>query len=91
MTQQALRQAQSQLIFAQARLKSAEAQHEQAVNAVTTLESLINQRGAKEAAVKRARYDLENCKVYAPFEARVTNLTISEGAYAMLAADAHPD
>ena len=82
MTQQALRQAQSQLIFAQARLKSAEAQHEQAVNAVTTLESLINQRGAKEAAVKRARYDLENCKVYAPFEARVTNLTISEGAYA---------
>jgi multidrug efflux system membrane fusion protein len=82
MTQQALRQAQSQLIFAQARLKSAEAQHEQATNAVTTLESLINQRGAKEAAVKRARYDLENCKVYAPFEARVTNLTISEGAYA---------
>jgi len=82
MTQQALRQAQSQLIFAQARLKSAEAQHEQAVNAVTTLESLINQRGSKEAAVKRARYDLENCKVYAPFEARVTNLTISEGAYA---------
>jgi membrane fusion protein, multidrug efflux system len=82
MTQQALRQAQSQLIFAQARLKSAEAQHEQAVNAVTTLESLINQRGAKAAAVKRARYDLENCKVYAPFEARVTNLTISEGAYA---------
>src|SRR5258705_2401318 len=82
MTQQALRQAQSQLIFAQARLKSAEAQREQAVNAVTTLESLINQRGAKEAAVKRARYDLENCKVYAPFEARVTNLTISEGAYA---------
>jgi multidrug efflux system membrane fusion protein len=63
-------------------LKSAEAQHEQAVNAVTTLESLVNQRGAKEAAVKRARYDLDNCKVYSPFEARVTNLTISEGAYA---------
>jgi len=49
---------------------------------VTTLEPLINQRGVKEAAVKRARYDLENCHVYAPFEARVTNLTISEGAYA---------
>src|SRR5437899_1453883 len=71
MTQQALRQAQSQLIFAQARLKSAEAQREQAVNAVTTLESLINQRGAKAAAVKKAQYDLDNCKVYAPFEARV--------------------
>jgi multidrug efflux system membrane fusion protein len=79
--QEALRQAQSQLTLAQARLKSAQAQHEQAVNAVTTLEPLINQRGAKAAAVKKARYDLDNCKVYAPFEARVTNLTISEGAY----------
>jgi len=81
-TQEALQQAQSQLTLAQARLKSSGAQHEQAINAVTTLEPLINQRGAKAAAVKKARYDLDNCKVYAPFEARVTNLTISEGAYA---------
>jgi len=51
-------------------------------NAVTTLEPPDSQRGAKEAAVKRARYDLDNCRVYAPFDARVTNLTISEGAYA---------
>src|SRR5258708_10888197 len=80
--QEALRQAQSQLTLAQARLKSAQAQHEQAINAVTTPGPLTSQRGAKEAAVKRARYDLDNCKVYAPFEARVTNLTISEGAYA---------
>ena len=79
---QALRQAQSHLLLAQSQLKSAQAQHEQAANAVTTLEPLINQRGAKEAAVKRARYDLDNCRVYSPFEARVTNLTISEGAYA---------
>jgi multidrug efflux system membrane fusion protein len=80
--QEGLRQAQSQLTLAQARLKSSQAQQEQAVNAVTTLEPLINQRGAKAAAVKKARYDLDNCKVYAPFDARVTNLTISEGAYA---------
>src|SRR5207245_6394105 len=80
--QEALRQAQSQLTLAQARLKSAKAQHEQTINAVTTLEPLINQRGAKAAAVKKAQYDLDNCKVYAPFEARVTNLTISECAYA---------
>ncbi len=79
---QALRQAQSHLLLAQSQLKSAQAQHEQAANAVTTLEPLTSQRGAKEAAVKRARYDLENCRVYAPFDARVTNLTISEGAYA---------
>src|SRR5436190_16760114 len=80
--QEALRQAQSHLLLARSQLKSAQAQHEQADNAVTTLEPLTSQRGAKEAAVKRARYDLENCRVYAPFEARVTNLTISEGAYA---------
>jgi membrane fusion protein, multidrug efflux system len=93
---QALKQAESQLLLAQAALKSAEAQadrsvanldeskaqHEQAQHAVLTLEPLVNQRGAREAAVKNARYDLNNCRVYAPFDARVTNLNISEGAYA---------
>ena len=93
---QALKQAESQVRLAQAGLQStlaqyehaktvleqSKAQHEQAQHAVTTLEPLINQRGAKAAAVKTARYNLDNCKVYAPFDARVTNLTISEGAYA---------
>ena len=79
---EALRQAQSRLQLAQAEVRAAVAQHEQARNAVTTLEPLINQRGAKAAAVKNARYNLDNCRVYAPFDARVTNLTISEGAYA---------
>jgi multidrug efflux system membrane fusion protein len=77
-----LRQAESRLQLAKAELNSALAQHEQAGHAVTTLEPLINQRGAKAAAVKNARYNLDNCRVYAPFDARVTNLTISEGAYA---------
>lgn len=91
-----LNQAGSQLLVSQAGLKSAEAQyehstavleqskaqHEQSVHAVTTLEPLINQRGARAAAVKDARYNLDNCRVYAPFDARVTDLTISEGAYA---------
>jgi membrane fusion protein, multidrug efflux system len=79
---EALRQAESQFQLASAELNSALAQHEQAQHAVTTLEPLVNQRGAKEAAVRNARYNLNNCRVYAPFEARVTNLTISEGAYA---------
>jgi multidrug efflux system membrane fusion protein len=93
---QALKQAESQLRLSQAGLQSAlaqaehsktvleqsKAQHQQAQHAVTTLEPLINQRGAKTAAVRTARYDLDNCKVYAPFDARVTNLRISEGAYA---------
>jgi membrane fusion protein, multidrug efflux system len=93
---EALKQAESQLLLAQAELKSAlaqsersradldqsKAQHEQAQHAVTTLEPLVNQRGAREAAVKDARYNLNNCRVYAPFDAFVTNLNISEGAYA---------
>ncbi len=79
---QALQQAESQLQLARSELNSALARHEQAQHAVTTLEPLINQRGAKAAAVKSARYNLENCRVYAPFDAWVTNLTISEGAYA---------
>jgi multidrug efflux system membrane fusion protein len=93
---EALKQAESQLRLAQAGFKSAQAQyqqskaileqskaqHQQAAHAVTTLEPLVNQRGARAAAVKDARYNLNNCRVYAPFDARVTNLTISEGAYA---------
>ena len=63
-------------------LTQSKAQHEQTQNAVTTLEPLINQRGAKTSAVETARYNLNNCRVYAPFDARVTNLTIAEGAYA---------
>lgn len=93
---EALKQAKSQLLLSQAALTAAKAQyersraalqesmaqHEQAQHAVTTLAPLINQRGARAAAVKNARYDLDNCRVVAPFDARVTNLTISEGAYA---------
>jgi membrane fusion protein, multidrug efflux system len=79
---EALRQAESRLQSTQAELSSTLAQHEQAKHAVTTLEPLINQRGAKAAAVKTTRYNLNNCRVYAPFDALVTNLTISEGAYA---------
>jgi multidrug efflux system membrane fusion protein len=93
---QALKQAEAQLLQAQAALRSAlaqedraqavltqsKAQHEQARNAVTTLEPLTNQRGAKASAIETARYNLNNCRVYAPFDARVTNLLISEGAFA---------
>jgi multidrug efflux system membrane fusion protein len=79
---QALKQAQSQLQLSQAELSSARSRHQQAKHAVTTLEPLVNQRGARASAVETARYNLNNCRVYAPFDTRVTNLTISEGAYA---------
>jgi multidrug efflux system membrane fusion protein len=65
-----------------AMLQQSKAQHEQSQNAVTTLEPLVNQRGARASAIDIARYNLNNCRIYAPFAARVTNLTISEGAYA---------
>jgi multidrug efflux system membrane fusion protein len=98
---QALKQAESQLLQAEAALKStiaqeqrseamlteSKAQHEQSQNAVTTLEPFVNQRGARASAIETARYNLNNCRVYAPFDARVTNLTISEGAYAWAVAN----
>jgi multidrug efflux system membrane fusion protein len=93
---EALKQAESQLRLSQAGLQSALAQyersqsvvdeskayHEQAQHAVTTLDPLTNQRGAKASSVETARYNLGNCQVYAPFDALVTNLNLSEGAYA---------
>lgn len=92
----AFKQAESQLRLSQAGVKSAEAQYEhsravleqskaqrqQSEHAVLTLKPLVNQRGARTAAVRTARYNLDNCRVYAPFDARVTSLTISRGAYA---------
>ena len=84
---QSLKQAESQLLQTQAALQStlaqeqrskamlgqSRAQHEQSQNAVTmTLEPLINQRGAKMSAIDTARYNLNNCRVYAPFDARIT-------------------
>jgi multidrug efflux system membrane fusion protein len=93
---EALKQAESQLRMSQAGLQSAlaqyersksdvdesRAQHEQAQHAVTTLDPLTNQRGAKTSAIENAQYNVNNCRVYAPFDALVTNLSISEGAYA---------
>jgi multidrug efflux system membrane fusion protein len=93
---QSLKQSEAQLRQAQAALQAtlaqeqrskailtqSKAQHQQSQNGVTTLEPLVNQRGAKASAIDTARYNLNNCRVYAPFDARITNLTISEGAYA---------
>jgi membrane fusion protein, multidrug efflux system len=71
----------AQLQRANALVEQSKAQVGQAGHAVLTLEALTNQRGARRSAVETAQYDLDNCKVYAPFDALVTSLTISEGAY----------
>ena len=97
---EAMNQAQSQLALAEAALQSALASEKQAqvnveqsnaevqrsVHTVTTLDPLIAQRESRASAVLRARYNVEHCRVYAPFDARVTNLTLSEGAYAHIGA-----
>lgn len=94
--QQALQQARSQQALAEARLAAARAGYResqaglqqsqvlvtQTQQSVLTLDPLVSQRGARAAAVANAEYDLANCRVYAPFDARVTELTVSEGAYA---------
>lgn len=54
----------------------------QAVHAVDRIETLIAQRPAKAAKALNAKLDLEYCRVVAPFDAYVTNMNISEGAYA---------
>jgi multidrug efflux system membrane fusion protein len=92
---QALKQAGSQWEASKSRLQSTVAQFHranalveqskaqvgQAGHAVLTLEALTTQRGARRSAVQTAQYDLDNCRVYAPFDTLVTSLTISEGAY----------
>jgi multidrug efflux system membrane fusion protein len=93
---QAAHQAELQLAVAQARLLSMQAalhqananvaqshaQYQQSQAAVRTLDPLVAQRQGRVAAINNAEYNYNNCHVFAPFDARVTNLTISEGAYA---------
>ena len=94
--QQAVEQARAQLLLAHAQVASAEAalqqtraaqeqshaQLGQSQHSVLTIEPLTAQREGRASAIRTAAYNLNNCKVYAPFDARVTNLTISQGAYA---------
>jgi multidrug efflux system membrane fusion protein len=94
--QQTVEQQRAQLILAQAEVKSAQAAYEQTVAAqeqshaqlnqsqhsVLTIDPLTAQREGRVSAIQTAEYNLNNCKIYAPFDARVTNLNISQGAYA---------
>jgi membrane fusion protein, multidrug efflux system len=94
--EQAVHQARSQLALAEAQVQSAEAQYaqsqaglqqsnaqlSQSQHNVLTIEPLTAQLEGRQAAIRNAEYNLNNCRVYAPFDARVTNLTISQGAYA---------
>lgn len=92
----AVQRSDSQLSLAKARLLVATAARQQAVaqktqteaqvneskHSVLVLAPLVAQRESRAAAVRLARYNYEQCRVVAPFDALVTNLTISEGQYA---------
>ncbi len=91
----AVEQANFQLALAKAKLRSATEDKKKAMadvtesnaevaessHAVSVLTPLLAKRQIRAAAVDLARYNYEQCSVVAPFDARVTNLTISEGEY----------
>lgn len=91
----AVSQAQAQLESSRAKLATVMAQHNQAKailsqstaalarskHGVLILQPTIARRDAAAAAVRLAEYNYEYCSVRAPFDARVTNLIVSEGAY----------
>jgi multidrug efflux system membrane fusion protein len=54
----------------------------QAIHNVDTLDTLMSQRPGRASKVDQARLDFERCRVVAPFDAYVTNMNISVGAYA---------
>jgi membrane fusion protein, multidrug efflux system len=79
-----LQQTQAELKLSQACDQSLESKAKlgQAMHVVDTVDILESQRPGLAAKVKRARLDVERSRVVAPFDAYVTNLNISEGAYA---------
>jgi membrane fusion protein, multidrug efflux system len=93
---QAVHEGESQLALSQAHLNSllaayaqaqaaadqSTAEFRQSQSSVLTLDPLVAQRQGHAAAINNAEYNYDHCKVFAPFDARVTNLLISEGAYA---------
>jgi multidrug efflux system membrane fusion protein len=76
-TQSILRQQEADDVASESRAKLG-----QSIHVVDTLDILMSQRPGLAARVDRARVDLERCRVVAPFDAYVTNMNISEGAYA---------
>ena len=76
-TQSVLRQEQADALASESQARLGQALH-----TIDTLDTLMSQRPARAARVDSARLDLERTRVVAPFDAYVTNMNISEGAYA---------
>jgi membrane fusion protein, multidrug efflux system len=67
---------------AQANLQASQSKLGEAQHTVDTLETLTAQRPDRQAKVEQAQLNLEWSEVRAPFDGYVTNMNISEGAYA---------
>jgi membrane fusion protein, multidrug efflux system len=87
--QAALLQAQAQLSQATLRKEEANSQSaeyqaklSQSIHAIDRVETPESQRPARASKVDSARLDLERTRVVAPFDAYVTSMNISVGAYA---------
>jgi multidrug efflux system membrane fusion protein len=76
-TQSVLRREEADTLAVESQAKLGQAMH-----TLDTADTLMSERPGKAAKVDSARLDLERCRVVAPFDAYVTNLNISEGAYA---------
>jgi multidrug efflux system membrane fusion protein len=76
-TQSVLRQQQADALASESQARLGQALH-----TIDTVDTLMSQRPARAARVDSARLDLERSRVVAPFDAYVTNMNISEGAYA---------
>jgi membrane fusion protein, multidrug efflux system len=84
-----LLQAQAQQAMAQAAKESADASFQasqsklgEAQHTVDNLVTLMAERPNREAKVEQAQLNLQWCYVRAPFDGYVTNMNISQGAYA---------
>ena len=77
-----LNAARDALAEAEASADQSTAQFHQSQSSVLTLDPLVAQREGRAATIADAQYNYNECRVYAPFDARVTNLVISQGAYA---------
>ncbi|MEI9981059.1 MAG: biotin/lipoyl-binding protein [Edaphobacter sp.] len=75
---------QASLRHVEASSQSAESQAKlnQAIHAIDRIETPESERPARAAKVDSARLDLERTRVVAPFDAYVTSMNISVGAYA---------
>ena len=82
-TQDRYQEAQVQAQSSRAALTRARQELDRQRNLLAQFGDVNARLAAADAEVRRAQLNLEYCRVYAPFDARVTNLNIARGQYAL--------